>query len=96
MDNSILEKHSPCIGSNVLGIDGFECKDSIFCIMTNGDSNFFYFGIVEDSILFVDPDIEFDEGMINIYLKSDGTYKLSRTALDYEYKGRVIMSMNIF
>ena len=95
MDNSILEKHSPCISSTIFGVDGFEYKESIFCIMTKGDRNFFYFGIVEDSILFVDPDIEFDEGMINVYLKSDGTYKLSRTALDYEYKGRVIMSMNI-
>ena len=96
MDNLFLEKHSPCIGSNVLDIDGFECKDSIFCIMTNGDSNFFYFGIVEDSILFVDSDLDFDEGMINVYLKDDGTYKLSRTALDKEYKGRVIMSVNIY
>ena len=96
MDNSILEKHSPCISSTIFGVDGFDYKESIFCIMTNGDSNFFYFGIVEDSILFVDPDIEFDEGMINVYLTDDETYKLSRTALDCEYKGRVIMSMNIF
>ena len=96
MDNSILEKHSPCISSTIFGVDGFDYKESIFCIMTNGDSNFFYFGIVEDSILFVDPDIEFDEGMINVYLTDDETYKLSRTALDCEYKGRVIMSINIF
>ena len=44
MDNSILEKHSPCISSTIFGVDGFEYKESIFCIMTNGDSNFFYFG----------------------------------------------------
>ena len=96
MNTTILEKHSPCITGNILGCEGFEYKDSIFRIMINGDNNFINYGITEDTIVFADRDKEFIDGGINVYRLNDGSYTLSRSKKKADFKGRVIMSVNIY
>ena len=95
MNDSILEKHSPYITGNILGCDGFEYRDSIFCIMINGEHNFINYGITEDTIVFADREKNFIDGDINVYRLNDGTYKLSRSKMKADFKGRVIMSFNV-
>lgn len=96
MNTTLLEKHSPCITGSILGCEGFEYKNSIFSIMIDGENNFINFGIVEDTIMFVDSDKKFADGEINVYCLNDGTYTLSRSKMSADFKGRVIMSVNIY
>lgn len=96
MNTVLFEKHCPSYNNGTLGCDGFSNTDAIFCLAANGDNNFLNFGIVENSILFIDKSKEFKEDDLNVYLLKDDTYKLSRTKLDEEYHGRIIMAVNIY
>ena len=96
MNTVLFEKHCPSYNNGTLGCDGFTNTDSIFCLAANGDNNFLNFGIIENSILFVDKSKSFFDGGLNVYQLQDGTFKLSRTELNEEYKGRIIMATNIF
>lgn len=95
MDALTFEKHYPSHNNGILGCDGFSDTDTIFCLVANGDNNFLNFGIVNDTILFVDKSKEFKEDSINVYILKDNTFKLSRTRLAEIFQGRIVMTVNI-
>ena len=93
------EMHQPQISRDVIGLGGFGLRnrDSIFCLIANGDNNYENEGIVNNSLLFVDKDAEYREGSLNVFRQNDETYpfKLSRTLLPgSEYVGRVFLTLN--
>lgn len=82
MSNIILsDKHIPCGYMGILGCNGYEVSDKIICLTANGDDNFLNEGIVEGSILFVDTNGKYEEGLLNVFKYRSNIspqYKLSR------------------
>ena len=101
MSNIILsDKHIPCGYMGILGCNGYEVSDKIICLTANGDDNFLNEGIVEGSILFVDTNGKYEEGLLNVFkYKSNISpqYKLSRNKVAGAlFVGKVLMAINQF
>lgn len=98
--NSIVlsDKHVPCGYMGILGCNGYEKTDNIICLTANGDNNFLNEGIVEGSILFIETNSKFQEGLLNVFkYKSNISpqYKLSRNKVaGATFVGKVLMAIN--
>ena len=88
------ELHQPKKSKDLLGCCGYS-SDDLFCLIANGDNNFVQEGIVENSLLFIDKNKDYDSNSLNVYMLSDEQYKLSRTNIEKaDYIGRVVMVTN--
>ena len=77
----------------------YQNASSIICCVANGDNNFTDYGIVENSLVFVQKKLPFKEGALNVFKihnNSDTAFKLSRVMVDGEYIGRSLMAINQF
>lgn len=70
--------------------------DDVFILTANADNNFLYYGIAENSLLFVKPSKRIKNGTLMVFLTGgDPQYKLSTTNIkDTEMVGRVLMTVN--
>lgn len=88
------ESHPPQKLRGLLGCCGYSSGDLI-CLIANGDNNFVQEGIVENSLLFIDKNKEYESDRLNVYQFPNEQYKLSRTNVDRaDYIGRVILVAN--
>ena len=86
--------HPPQKLRGFLGCCGYGSTDLI-CLVTNGDNNFVKEGIVENSLLFIDKNKEYEGNKLNVYQFPDEQYKLSRALIERaDYVGRVILVAN--
>ncbi len=92
------QTHSPCGYSGILGCDGYSNTSNIICLVANGDNNFLNEGIVKGTILFIDRNNHFQEGLLNVFCfkeQCEPNYKLSRSKVaKATYIGKVIMAIN--
>lgn len=96
MVRQMYKEHPLVLERGVLGFQGYN-SEKLFCVFANGDNNFTEYGIVENTLLIVDPDQPFEDGQINVFrtdkkVKGSKQLKLSLADLDYPYVGRVILS----
>lgn len=93
-----INKHEPCAYRGIIGCNGYTNTSNMVCMTANGDNNFVDEGIVENSILFIDTNVEFVEGMLNVFkfpTDCSPQYKLSKKyILNAEFFGKVIMAVN--
>lgn len=88
------DTHPPQKIRSLLGCSGYS-TESIVCLIANGDNNFMDYGIVENSLLFVDINKPFRKNSLNVYKGMDEGYELSKDRTENkEYIGRVIMVTN--
>lgn len=91
-----LQDVHPCASSN--GILGCEYKntDDIFILVANGDNNFLYYGIAENSLLFVKPSKKIKNNTLMVFLTAnEQKYKLSLSRINgAQMIGKVIMCVN--
>jgi len=93
--------HQPVSEKDVLGFDGYNIQD-VFCVRANGDGNFLEYGIAENSILFVDKSMPFQDGKLSLFLTGSSEtqkepYKVSNKKIKgAEHLGRIVMSVNQF
>lgn len=89
-------KHKPCIKRDIIGCDGYINKtDCIYCLIVNKDGNFLKDGIIENSVVFVDSSIPYEEDKLNVFVTDAGIFQISTTKpLCNDYSGRVIMALN--
>lgn len=92
---NLYDKH-PCVGGN--GILGclYDNTDDIVILTANADNNFLYYGIAENSLLFVKPTKKIKKDSLMVYeVNGKPKYKLSLSPIkDGEMIGRVIMCIN--
>ena len=96
MEN-LVNAHPPTLSYGVLGCTMYQNQSSIICCVSNNDNEFKDFGIIENSLVFVQKKLLFKEGALNVFKIRKNTntaYKLSRVMLDGEYVGRALMSIN--
>ena len=98
--NSIVlsDTHVPCGYMGMLGCNGYEQIDNIICLTANGDNNFLNEGIVEGSLLFIDTNSKYQEGLLNVFkfkANISPQYKLSRNKVaGATVVGKVLMAIN--
>ncbi len=98
--NSIVlsDTHVPCGYMGMLGCNGYEQIDNIICLTANGDNNFLNEGIVEGSLLFIDTNSKYQEGLLNVFkfkANISPQYKLSRNKVaGATFVGKVLMAIN--
>ncbi len=98
--NSIVlsDTHIPCGYMGMLGCNGYEQIDNIICLTANGDNNFLNEGIVEGSLLFIDTNSKYQEGLLNVFkfnANISPQYKLSRNKVaGATFVGKVLMAIN--
>ena len=82
----------------MLGCNGYEQIDNIICLTANGDNNFLNEGIVEGSLLFIDTNSKYQEGLLNVFkfkANISPQYKLSRNKVaGATFVGKVLMAIN--
>lgn len=93
------EKHKPQKLCDVIGLGGFSRKElsSVFCLIANDDNNYLNEGIVLNSLLFIDPTMDFREGALNVFRQNDEVFpfRLCRSQFpNAEYAGRIFMTIN--
>lgn len=96
---SFINVHPPTLSYGVLGCSMYQNASSIICCVANGDNNFTDYGIVDNSIIFVQKKLPFKEGALNVFKTDDNgdtPFKLSRVMVDGEYIGRSLMAINQF
>ena len=96
----LSEKHLPCIQKDVLGCNGHIGKDDYFCLIATKEdgsdgTRYINDGIVENSILYVNKKVPFENDRLNVFIDPDGNFELStKRKTDKTYFGRVIMTIN--
>lgn len=97
MKENLFEKHPPRIVYDTIGFPNYDNLSSIICLCAVDKKNFNDYGIVDNSILFVQRALEFEEGKLNVF-KSDGkeAFMLSKEKEALEYIGRVVFSANLY
>lgn len=96
----LSERHSPYIQKDVLGCNGFNRKDDYFCLIATKEdgsdgTRYINDGIVENSILYVNKKVPFENDRLNVFIDPDGNFELStKRKTDKTYFGRVIMTIN--
>ena len=97
METHISSAHTPSVSGDVLGCDGFNESAAIFCLAVNGDNNFLNYGIIENTMLFVDKSKVFMDNKLNVFEQTNGIFQLSRSSLPgNNYVGRIVAAMNIY
>lgn len=95
-----ITKHPPFADFRFIGFTNYRNqRESLKCLIANGDNNFVDYGIVEGTVLFVQTNAEFAEGELNVFkIEEEGKppYKLSRERISSDYFGRVIIAANLF
>ena len=93
-----MQSHAPVGYMDVLGCEGYQNAANIICMTASGDNHFLSDGIVEGSVLFIDPDSEYQKGNLNVYqyrTKREPQYKLSRKKVPWAtFVGKVVMAVN--
>ena len=95
MEN-LAKAHPPTFSYGVLGCSMYQNSSSIICCVANNDNEFTDYGIIDNSLVFVQKKLPFKEGALNVFKESKNTgvaYKLSRVMIDSEYVGRALMSI---
>lgn len=92
--NTLLGIHPPRASRGVVGCE-YENSKSIICLLASSNKRFRRKGIVKDSILFVQTELPFMEGKLNIF-RTEDSFMVSETKEDTEYVGRTIMVINQF
>ena len=96
MEN-LVTAHPPTFSYGVLGCSMYQNSSSIICCIANNDNNFSDYGIVENSLVFIQKKLPFKEGALNVFKTNnsvDTSFKLSKEMMDGEYVGRTLMSIN--
>ena len=82
---SANEQHPLVYANGILGFQGYS-KDNIFCVLANGDNNFLFYGIAENSLLIVDEKQPFAQGKLNVFQttkRGDGKDQLNGDIMKY-------------
>lgn len=90
---SLLKTHPPCSCHGVIGCSDYSKANSIFCLVASSSENYGYMGIVEGSILFVQPRLPYDSNSLNAFQNGD-SFTLSKEKIPGIYMGRVLMVIN--
>lgn len=90
--NTLLEIHPPRVSRGVVGCE-YENSKSIVCLLASSNKRYRKKGVVKDSILFVQPELPFEEGKLNIY-KTEKSFVVSEVEMEKEYIGRIVMVIN--
>lgn len=99
MIQKLTDQHQFVYCEGVLGLTGY-VPDHIACSYANGDNNFLYYGIAENSLLVIDHSLPFEEGKLNVFetdkvIDGEHQLKLSLTRLgDFPCVGQIVMSVN--
>lgn len=96
--NVSMQEHAPVGYMGMLGCDGYQDTTNIICMTASGDNHFIAEGIVEGSLLFIDPDSGYQKGNLNVYqyrTRRSPQYKLSRKKVPWAtFVGKVVMAIN--
>ena len=87
-----MEIHPPKISRGVVGCT-YDNMKSIVCLLASSNKRFKRKGIVKDSILFVQPELPFEEGKLNVF-RTEDSFMVSDVMEEKEYFGRTIMVIN--
>lgn len=90
--NTLMEIHPPKISRGVVGCT-YDNTKSIVCLLASSNKRFKRKGIVKDSILFVQPELPFEEGKLNVF-RTEDSFMVSDVMEEKEYFGRTIMVIN--
>ena len=96
MEN-LAKAHPPTLSYGVLGCSMYQNSSSIIFCVANNNNEFTDYGIIDNSLVFVQKKLPFKEGALNVFKARKNTgvaYKLSRVMVDNEYVGRALMSIN--